>query len=257
MSDLNVAIIQSELHWHDPQANRDAFDQRLTKVDSSVDLVVLPEMFTTGFTMEPQACAEVMDGPTFDWMASHARKLDACLCGSLVISDSNHYFNRLIWMRPDGSYGCYDKRHLFRMANEHHHYSAGESIEVFQHKGWNVCPLVCYDLRFPVWSRNRQNYDLCIFVANWPAPRVNAWDTLLRARAIENSTYVIGVNRIGRDNNGKDYVGHSAIIDFFGKPMVDAKSDPIVAGATLELDKLNQFREKFPVHLDADEFHIA
>ncbi len=256
MSDLNVTIVQSELRWHDPLANRQMFDELLRELSWETDLVVLPEMFTTGFTMEPHRCAESMDGPTFQWLADHAKRLDACICGSLVIEDQNGFYNRFIWMPPDGNYGQYDKRHLFRMADEHHHYQSGQTIEVFKFRNWKICPLVCYDLRFPVWSRNTQDYDLCLYVANWPAPRVNAWDTLLKARAIENAAYVVGVNRIGTDDNGKGYVGHSAIIDYLGHTKLDAKEETLVGNATLSLEKLQEFRNKFPVHKDADGFQI-
>ena len=257
MSDLEVTIVQTELHWHDPNANRQMFDDLLSGVDSASDLVVLPEMFTTGFTMEPQHCAEAMNGPTFRWLADHAARLDACVCGSLVIEDQGEYYNRLIWMRPDGSYGQYDKRHLFRMADEHHHYQSGKTVEVFEHRGWRICPLVCYDLRFPVWSRNTQHYDLCLYVANWPAPRVNAWDTLLQARAIENAAYVIGVNRIGTDSNDKAYLGHSAVVDYLGHPILEAGEVACVDSVSLSLEKLHEFRNKFPVHKDADRFQIV
>lgn len=256
MSDLIITIIQTHLHWHDPQANRQMFDDYLDKIKEPTDLIILPEMFTTGFTMEPEMCAEAMKGPTFQWMKDTANENDAVICGSLVVEHNQHYYNRLIWMYPDGTYGYYDKRHLFRMANEHEKYTAGQTLRIFEYRGWRICPLVCYDLRFPVWSRSKDNYDLAIFVANWPAPRIGAWDTLLKARAIENVAYIAGVNRIGEDANGIAYVGHSAILNFLGDPLVEAGENAVVTTHALERDALFRFRDKFPVQLDADEFSI-
>lgn len=256
MSDLTITIVQTQLHWHDPHANRQMFGKCLDQITDTTDLIILPEMFTTGFTMQPADCAEAMEGPTFQWLRGIADKHDAVVCGSIVIEQEKRFYNRLIWMRPDGTYDHYDKRHLFRMADEHQKYTAGQTLRIFEHNGWRICPLVCYDLRFPVWSRSRNNYELAIFVANWPAPRIGAWDTLLKARAIENVTYVAGVNRIGQDANGKTYVGHSAVLDFLGDALVEAGDQPFVGSHTLKRDALVRFRDKFPVQLDADDFSI-
>ncbi len=257
MSALNVAIVQSYLHWHDPMRNREEFSSVLLAHDEPVDLFILPEMFTTGFSMHATTHAERMDGRSVRWMADTASSLESALCGSLIIEEDGHYYNRFILMRPDGEFACYDKRHRFRLAGEHEHYSAGNDVVSIELNGWQIRPMVCYDLRFPVWSRNRNDYDLLIYVANWPDRRHLAWETLIRARAIENLAYVAAVNRVGSDGNGIDYLGGSAIIDFVGKDLVAASTESTVMSATLEKSQLETFREKFPFHLDADTFTIT
>ena len=257
MSTLNVAIVQKALHWHEPAKNLRMFAEALHGHQEPADLFVLPEMFTTGFTMQAQANAEPMDGPSVTWMAETAGRLDTSLCGSLVIEDNGEYFNRFILMFPDGDYRCYDKRHLFRLAGEHEHYSAGSSVVTIELEGWRIRPMVCYDLRFPVWSRNTGDYDLLIYVANWPDRRHLAWETLIRARAIENLAYLAAVNRIGVDGNDVNYRGGSAIVDYLGQHLVSMAGESAVKSATLEKLPLEKFREKFPFNLDADRFSIT
>lgn len=256
MSTLNVSIVQSELYWHDADRNLAAFAKVLAKNDTAADLIVLPEMFTTGFTMHARDNAERMDGRAVAWMAQQAEKAGAAVCGSLIIEDGGNYYNRFILMRPDGSLEHYDKRHRFRLAGEHEHYSAGSSLATMTLKDWRIRPMVCYDLRFPVWSRNRADYDLLIYTANWPARRHLAWETLTRARAIENLAYVAAVNRTGVDGNEIPYSGGSAIIDFLGNYLVEPSADPGMWSAALDRASLAQFREQFPFHLDADQFSL-
>lgn len=256
MPTLTVTIVQAELHWHDAAANRRAFSAILDKMDAPGDIVVLPEMFTTGFTMDAAAQYEPMDGPTLAWMKAAAREIDAALCGSVIIEASGHFYNRFLFARPDGHVEYYDKRHLFRLADEHQHYSPGTERQVFDYRGFRLCPQVCYDLRFPVWSRNRDDYDLLLYVANWPARRHLAWRTLIRARAIENQAYVVAVNRCGTDGNDLPYDGGSAIVDFLGQDIVDLGDQVATATVTLERDALIRFRERFPFHRDADRFSL-
>jgi omega-amidase len=254
MSTLNVSIVQSELHWHDAERNLAAFSKILAEKVTRTDLIVLPEMFTTGFTMHAQENAERMDGRAVRWMADKAAETGAALCGSLIIKDGDNFYNRFILMRPDGSLEHYDKRHRFRLAGEHEHYSAGSTLATICVNGWRIRPMVCYDLRFPVWSRNRGDYDLLIYTANWPARRHLAWETLVRARAIENLAFVAAVNRIGTDGNEIPYNGGSAIIDYLGDYLVEPSTNAGVWSATLDKASLEKFREKFPFHLDADQF---
>ena len=257
---LRVTLIQTELAWHDPAANRARFDKLIRPLAGKTDLVVLPEMFTTGFTMAAVEVAEPANGPSVAWMREMAASIDATLTGSIVTRDGGQYFNRLIWMRPDGSFESYDKRHLFRMAREHEHYAAGSKRLIVQLGAWKICPQVCYDLRFPVWSRNRpgtpEGYDVLIYVANWPDRRRHAWQTLLRARAIENLSYCVGVNRVGKDEKALSYTGDSAVIDFLGQSMTEASEKEFVATVSLDRAALDTYREKFPAHLDADGFSI-
>ena len=257
MRDLKVSLLQTELRWHDPAANRAHFDGLIDALaPDEPDLVVLPEMFTTGFTMEPAAVAETMSGETVAWLALVARDYGITLCGSLVVEDGGRYYNRLVWMPPDGKPGWYDKRHLFRMAGEHEHYSAGTRRRVFELHEWRVCPLVCYDLRFPAWSRGRDEFDLQLFVANWPAARRSAWRTLLPARAVENLCYAVGVNRVGTDGNDIRYAGDSGAWDYLGSTLVDCGDEPTAVTITLAAAPLERYRRKFPAHLDADRFVI-
>lgn len=257
---LRVTAVQSELAWHDAAANRRHFERLLQPLAGQTDLIVLPEMFTTGFTMAAEQVAEAAGGPTVDWLRKMAASVQATVAGSIVTQDRGRYFNRLIWMRPDGTHASYDKRHLFRMAQEHQHYAAGRERIVVEIDGWKICPLVCYDLRFAVWSRNKlgsaSGYDVLVYVANWPERRRYAWQTLLRARAIENLSYCIGVNRVGRDGQGIDYKGDSAVIDFLGQPLTEASEEEFVATVTLERAALDGFRAKFPAYLDADAFEV-
>jgi len=256
MPALSVTVVQSKLAWHDAAANRDAFSKIINDIDGPTDLIVLPEMFTTGFSMDAPNLAEPVDGESVDWMQAMAAQANAAICGSLIIKDDGHYFNRFLCVDANGIVTSYDKRHLFRLADEHDHYSQGNARVVFELKGFRICPMVCYDLRFPVWSRNRAEYDLLIYVANWPNRRQVAWDTLLRARAIENLSYVVGVNRIGSDGNDLPYSGGSAIIDYVGQDIANLGDAAGTATAALDLAPLEKFRDRFAFHLDADDFEL-
>ncbi len=263
MQDLKITLVQSDLHWEDVEANLAMFEEKIWQIGSTTDVIVLPEMFTTGFTMSANKLAEHMNMRTFKWMKQMADQTGALILGSYIVTVHERYYNRLLWMEPGGNFKTYDKRHLFRMAQEHKTYSAGESLLIGTWKGWRICPLICYDLRFPVWSRNKwdfnakkMNYDVMVYVANWPTARIDAWDTLLKARAIENLSYVVGVNRIGIDGTGIEYNGHSAIIS----PKGDAiwTNEGAETNRTLELNanSLHAFRDRFPAYMDGDDFTI-
>jgi omega-amidase len=256
LPNLNVAVVQTELAWHDRQANLEHFDLLLEPLNG-VDLVVLPEMFTTGFTMESASLAEPEDGPTSEWMLQQARRLDAVVTGSIIVqaADGSHR-NRLLWARPDGELLHYDKRHLFRMAGEHEHFSPGERQVQFELKGWRIRPLICYDLRFPVWSRDAQHTDLLLYTANWPGARRLHWNRLLPARAIENLCYVAGVNRVGIDGKGFAYTGDTQVLDFQGESLFNAGEADGVFEVTLNAAELAAYRTRFPAYLDADTFDI-
>lgn len=262
MTDLNVSIIQTKIHWHDPEKNREWMSEKINQIYGLTDVIVLPEMFTTGFTMEAARFAEPLEGPSMKWMQKEAAKRNAAVVGSLIIKDKDNFYNRLIWMLPDGSYEYYNKRHLFRMANENKHYQQGGSRVVVKLKGWKICPLVCYDLRFPVWSRNRLingdfDYDCLIYIANWPEKRSHAWKSLLVARAIENQCYLIAVNRIGIDGNDINHSGDSGVFDFLGNRI--SKTERFgdkVETVKLFRKELEEFRTQFPMLLDADNFQI-
>jgi predicted amidohydrolase len=257
MSTLNVTIVQADLVWHDAVGNREQFTAVIEGLSEPTDLIVLPEMFTTGFSMDAPDLAETMDGESVAWMRDMAVRCDAAVCGSIIIADKQQYFNRFICASPAGDLQCYDKRHLFRLADEQDHYAPGNELLTFDLKGWRICPMVCYDLRFPVWSRNRGLYDLLLYVANWPDRRHQAWATLLRARAIENLSYVAGVNRTGTDGNDIPYAGGSSIIDFLGEDLANLEDHVGSASADLDLEKLTAFRDRFAFHKDADNFTIT
>ncbi len=257
MSTLNVSVLQTELVWHDAAANRERFARHIAALPAT-DVIVLPEMFTTGFSMLAQELAETMDGATVAWMRELAAGRGAALCGSVIVRDGTDCYNRFLWVPPDGAVITYDKRHLFRMAGEDDAYAAGEQRCVVEYRGWRILPLVCYDLRFPVWSRSvGADYDLMLCVANWPTPRRNAWQTLLRARAIENVCYVAAVNRVGEDGNGVRYSGDSAVIDYLGNDLATLAEAEAVTTVPIDLAPLTRFRQKFPVHLDADSFTLG
>lgn len=254
--DLELALIQTTLAWHDPAANREHF-QILLEQARGADLVILPEMFTTGFSMESAELAEPEDGPSSIWLREQAQGIGAVICGSLIIQAADgSYRNRLLWARPDGSFAYYDKRHLFRMAGEHKQYSAGDQQVVFDLKGWRVRPLICYDLRFPVWSRDAGGTDLLLYTANWPGARRQHWNRLLPARAIENLCYVAAVNRVGEDGKGHGYTGDSQVLDFQGEALLTAGEDDGVFRTQLSSEALNAYRERFPAYLDADVFTL-
>ncbi len=256
---MNITLLQPNLFWHDPVANRAHLEEQIFTLPEPTDLIVLPEMFTTGFTMEARAVAEPMGLTTLRWLRQMAAQTNAVVTGSYVVRDGqNTFFNRLIWMQPDGQFDTYDKRHLFRMAGEHEVYTAGNQRLIRGWRGWRICPLICYDLRFPVWSRNTPStpYDLLLYVANWPAARQHAWNTLLQARAIENLSFVVGVNRAGTDGNGLTYAGESAVIDCMGNALFRAGDAETVHQQTLSLNELRVFRASFPADRDADAFTI-
>jgi len=256
MQTLTISIIQSALHWHDPDRNRDQFASAIQSIGPGTDLIVLPEMFTTGFTMDAATYAEPMDGKTITWMRNMAVSSGASICGSLIIEDEGKFYNRFIHMPANGDADIYDKRHLFRLADEQRNYSAGKQRLTFALNGFRICPMVCYDLRFPGWSRNQGDYDLLIYVANWPNRRQHAWDTLLRARAIENLSFVAAVNRIGTDGNDHPYSGGSSIIDFLGADLANLHDSEGTATAELDRQALLSFREHFAFHKDADKLTI-
>jgi omega-amidase len=256
VKDLRITLVQTDLYWRDPAANRRMLDTALRELTGGADLVVLPEMFTTGFTMEPEGVAELAGGPSIDWMRDTSRILNAVVVGSISTRDAGRFYNRLTWMRPDGTSVTYDKRHLFRMTGEHDHYTAGTRRLVVELQGWRVCPMICYDLRFPVWSRNRGDYDVLIYVANWPSRRRDAWQILLKARAVENGCYCLGVNRVGSDGGGVDHTGDTMAFDFLGQPLFEHSQQPFVQTVVLKRAALDEHRTVLPAQLDADRFEI-
>lgn len=255
MNDLKVTIVQDDISWQDPAANRVRYQGHFDAMVDT-DLVVLPEFFSTGFYTDPTEKYETMDGDTVAWMSECASRLGAVITGSLVMQLDDIFVNRMIWARPDGGIDWYDKRHLFRFGGEHHNYSGGEQRVICEHRGWRVALFVCYDVRFPVWTRNTGDYDLALYVANWPDARQHAWDTLVRARAIENQCYVLAVNRLGKNPNGDTYSGGSAILDFMGQPMEDCEDQFRIASASLSASGLETFRQFFPASMDQDAFTI-
>ena len=255
LNDLRVTLVQHALAWEDPEDNRRQFESLLDAAAPETDLVLLPEMFTTGFSMNALANAEEPGGAAEQWMRAMARKHDCALGGSVAIRSEGQVFNRFLFVTPDITHH-YDKRHLFRMAGEHKRYAMGDERVVLEWRGWRIKPEVCYDLRFPVFSRNRNDYDLLLFVANWPAPRAMHWRTLLRARAIENLAAVVGVNRIGSDANGLSYSGDSLAVDARGELVADLEDREALETVILDGAALQAYREAFPAHLDADDFHL-
>lgn len=256
MQDLNVKILQVDIEWENIEGNCKRYEA-LFKHDET-DLYVLPEMFSTGFTMKPKLIAEdINNSHSIRWMQSQAKTYDSAIGGSLVIRDNNNYFNRFVFVYPDGTYKTYDKRHLFSMAGEHISYTSGKEPLVVDYKGWKISPFICYDLRFPVWSKLNGQADIIIYAANWPEPRRKAWKSLLLARAIENQSYVLACNRVGNDENGFSFLGDSAIIDPYGEYLAeDNEHAACILASRLSYSELKSFREKFPVHQDADEFNI-
>ena len=265
MNNLRLSLVQGDTRWHDPAANREYYGHLIAPLHGQTDLVLLPETFTSGFSNDAIDQAETMDGPTIAWLHEQSRRLDAAICGSVQIRDEGGVYNRLCFVTPDGALRTYDKRHLFRYAKEHERYAAGRDRITVEWRTWRICPLVCYDLRFPVFSRNRYNveveggmdYDLLLYVANWPSARAYPWQTLLRARAIENLCFVAGLNRVGTDGNGLHYSGDSAVIDFLGHPLTEATDEEVVSTMLLQAAPLLGHRAKFPAMLDADAFTLA
>lgn len=256
MQDLVVSIIQESIVWQDPAANRERFGKLLRDHGADSDLLVLPEMFSTGFNIKSTDHAETMEGKTVTWLLDHAARLNADIAGSVMMQEDGKFYNRLLWGKPDGSLFTYDKRHLFRFAGEDKNYTAGNERVIIDCKGWRCCPQICYDLRFPVWSRNRKDYDLLLYVANWPKVRVDHWSSLLTARAIENLSYVVGVNRVGEDGDGHAYNGQSVVLDPKGKPVVEPGTRAGCYTVTLDHAELRRYRNKFAALDDADEFAI-
>lgn len=257
VENLKISCIQADLAWENIDQNLAKFSQLLYQVPLDSEMVILPEMFTTGFSMNSANLAEPMDGKTFNWLKTEAKKHKKIILGSAIIQDENKYYNRCITMFPDGKFYTYDKGHLFRMEKEHEDFTKGDSKTIFEHKDWRINTMICYDLRFPIWSRNIGDYDLLIYIASWPESRREVWNTLLKARAIENQAYVVGVNRIGKDGEGISYSGDTVIIDPKGQIIEKAQDyKEEIISAELSLNELNAFREKFPVFLDADKFKI-
>jgi omega-amidase len=256
---FHVTLVQQSPLWHDPAGNRERLDALLAPLVNNTDVIVLPEMFPTGFSMDVEKLHETVNGPTTQWLESKAQELNCAITGSLIVKDGDRYYNRMLWAAPGAELRHYDKRHLFRMAKEHNHFTSGASVALsLEWRGFRICPLVCYDLRFPVYSRRRPGleYDLLIYAASWPAARRTAWRTLLKARAIENQAFVIGVNRIGQDGNGIEYLGDSVAHDFLGDPLAELAEHSAVTTVELDGDALQAFRERFPAHLDADRFTL-
>ncbi|MBU3011643.1 amidohydrolase [Polaribacter vadi] len=256
-NELRVVGIQADLVWENPTKNLAFFDEKIRSLPKETDLVVLPEMFTTGFTMEPKNVAEKMNGKTISWMLKMAKENDLAITGSLVIEDDLKYYNRLVFVKPSGKIETYDKRHSFSLAGEDKEYTSGNKKLIVTYKGWKICPLICYDLRFPVWTRNTENYDVLIYVANWPIKRIKAWNTLLKARAIENISYTIGVNRTGTDANNYAYSGNSVIIDCLGDEISNLPKNEIgIIEATLIKSNQQKIREQLGFLNDKDDFNI-
>lgn len=262
MSSLSLSIIQSTLSWEDKAANLHMFEEKINSITTNTEIIILPEMFSTGFSMRPAALAETMDGTTIQWMKEMAAKKKVILTGSLIIQDGKDFYNRLVWVLPNGELGYYNKRHRFAFAGEDQHYSAGNKRLVAQVKGWKINLQICYDLRFPVWARQQSSadapeFDILIYVANWPERRSHAWKTLLTARAIENQAYVVGVNRVGNDGNNIYHSGNSMIVDPLGEVLYHKEHEEDIFSITLQKEMLNEVRTKFPFWKDADRFYIS
>ncbi|WP_298391433.1 nitrilase family protein [Flavobacterium sp.] len=253
---MKIALIQTDLSWENPNENKALLQEKINAISQYVDLIVLPEMFTSGFTMNPENVAQTMDGDAVSWLKEIASNKNCAITGSLVIEENGHYFNRLVFVFPSGEIQTYDKRHLFTLAGEDKVYTSGKEKLIIEYNGFKICPLICYDLRFPVFARNVEDYDVLIYVANWPKPRINAWDILLKARAVENMSYVIGVNRVGIDANNHDYVGHSQAVDFLGNCIQEPQE--IEGVFVVEFDKniLLETRKKLNFLADKDNFEL-
>ena len=253
---MKIALLQAPLIWESPIANREYFEEKIKSITENVDLIVLPEMFTSGFTMNPKAVAESMQGETILWLQALAKAKNSAITGSVVIQENGNFYNRLVFVFPSGAIKTYDKKHLFTLAGEDKIYTPGSEKLIIEYKGFKICPLICYDLRFPVFARNTEEYDILIYVANWPKPRINAWDALLKARAIENMCYTVGVNRIGTDAKHLEYPGHSQVVDCMGNEQLNAHNGSGIFYC--ELDKSQQIaaRLQFNFLTDADRFTL-
>ncbi len=263
MQPLTITLIQTNLHWENKAANLLMLEQKIKSMEERTEVIVLPEMFSTGFSMNANALAEDMDGETVNWMKRVSAENKIILTGSIIIKENENFYNRLVWMLPNGQYGVYDKRHLFGFGNETEHYSAGNKRLIASVKGWKINLQICYDLRFPVWARqkpankNEAEYDVLIYVANWPERRSHAWKTLLCARAIENQCYVVGVNRVGDDGNNIYHSGNSMVIDPLGQVLYHKAEEEDIFTISLDKEKLNEVRNKFPFLKDGDDFNIT
>lgn len=253
---MKTALLQSNLIWENPQANRDHFSEQIIAITEDLEIIVLPEMFSSGFTMNPESVAETMQGDTIFWMKMMAQNKNCAIMGSVVIVENDQYYNRLIFVYPSGTIQTYDKRHLFSLAGEDKAFRRGTEKLIIDYNGFKICPLICYDLRFPVFSRNAEDYDLLVYVANWPKARIQAWDVLLQARAIENISYVIGVNRVGADGNGHEYIGHSQAFDPLGNAMIESCENEAVLFVEIEKKNLQEVRQKFAFLNDRDTFTV-
>jgi predicted amidohydrolase len=258
MRDLKVTLIQSELIWEDIEANLKLFEDKINNIQEETDLIILPEMFTTGFSMKAKILAQDMNGSAVLWMQEKSKAKNADIVGSLIISENGKYFNRVVWAKPDGSVFTYDKKHLFRLIGEQNVYTAGEKHLTATLYEWKIRPFICYDMRFPIWTRNMDNqYDIAVYIANWPEKRALQWDLLMPARAIENQCYVIGVNRVGADGKGHKYIGGSSVIDPTGRTLFKKENVSFVKTISLSYDAVKEYREQFPAWMDADRDMIC
>lgn len=253
---MKITLIQSDLSWEDASGNRKNFESKIDQINSDVDLIILPEMFSTGFTMNASEVAETMNAETIVWMQSRAKEKNCAITGSLIITENNRFYNRMLFVFPSGEIQFYDKRHLFTLAGEDKVYTAGSKKQIIEYLGWKICLQVCYDLRFPVFARNVENYDLLLYVANWPKVRINAWDILLKARAVENLSYTIGVNRVGIDANDHQYNGHSQVVDFLGHSILEPQENEGIFTVELDKESMMQTRKKMDFLSDKDVFEI-
>lgn len=253
---MKIALIQSDLYWENPSENRKNFESKINKTVDDVELIVLPEMFSTGFTMNAAAVAETMQGETVNWLQNLAKKKNCAITGSLIIADDNQYYNRMLFVFPNGEIQYYNKRHLFSLAGEDRVYTSGTEKVIVEYLGWKICLQICYDLRFPVFVRNVENYDLLLYVANWPKIRTNAWDALLKARAIENLSYAVGVNRIGLDAHNNEHTGHSQVVDFLGNYLLEPQETSDVFMVELDRNAMLETRKKLDFLSDKDLFEI-
>lgn len=255
---LKIALVQSDLVWEVPELNRKNLLSKIEVISEQVDVIILPEMFTTGFTMRTKEVAETMQGKTVEWMKMIALKYNTAITGSIIISENNTYYNRLLFVEPSGKITIYNKRHTFTLVGEDKVFTAGTEKVIIAYKGWKICPQICYDLRFPVWARNTEDYDVLMYVANWPKPRVSAWDALLKARAIENMSYCIGVNRVGIDGVNSEYSGHSAVYDVLGNLMTSfTPNKEQIEIVTLEKKHVTAYRNKLKFLDDRDSFTLS
>ena len=254
---LKISIIQSDLFWENPAANRLMFSEKISQISEQTDLIILPEMFTTGFTMNALQLAELENGKTLIWMKNQALKMNCAITGSVIISKNNFFYNRLFFVFPTGDYKIYDKRHTFTLAGEHHTFASGNQRLIVDLLGWKICPLICYDLRFPIWARNTENYDILLYVANWPERRIAAWDALLKARSIENMAYCVGVNRTGKDGNKHRYIGHSGVYNVLGEQISTANfEESFTETIALKKSHIETNRKHLQFLNDRDEFNL-